>query len=290
MRICYLILADHKPQQLARLIARLDGPDVVFVVHVDAGRDLATFAKAIEPTRGRLHFLERREADRPGGFATTQATLNALDHAARSEPSDYYILLSEADYPIRTDRELRDELDSGAIYAEVRAIDATRPDELQRLEYPYRPTGREGGLADRLVNELILGGLSKRDVGKALGGRQAYFGSPWWALPDEAARAVLDFCRRETRLVDFFRATRHPEEMFFQTVIAALPRGRQVRPPLTFVHTARAEAEGTRSVVLGSADLPVIEDSGRFFAHEFDLERDASVLDLIDQRLLEIEE
>lgn len=286
MRICYLILADVKPQQLARLIARLDQADSAFVVHVDARRDLTGFSDRVEPTRGELHFVDRRELVRPGGFATTQATINALELAVAEAPSDYYVLLSELDYPIRTDQQLRDELAANAIHADVRPIQSTRPEMLERLEYRYVATRKENGLASRLLNELILSGLPKRDVATALGGRPAYIGSPWWALPGDEARAVLAFFDREKRLMQLFRTSRHPEEMLFQTAIAALPRGRQIRPPLTFVHTARAAAQGRADALLDSNDLTLLENSGRYFARVFDADRDPKVLDLIDSTLL----
>ena len=286
MRICYLILADQKPQQLARLVARLDQADSGFVIHLDARRELAAFADQLAPTQGELRFLDHREEWQPGGFATTQATINALELAVAEVPSDYYVLLSELDYPIRTDQQLRDELAAGAIHADIRPIETTRPEMLERLEYRYVPTRKENGLADRLLNEMILGGLGKRDVAKALGGRPAYIGSPWWALPDEEARAVLAFFQREKRLVQLFRTSRHSEEMLFQTAIAALPRGRPIRPPLTFVHTARAAAQGRAATLLFADDLSLLETSGGFFAREFDSDRDPKVLDLIDSTLL----
>lgn len=287
MRICYLILADQKPHQLARLIARLDQVDSAFVVHLDARRDLATFADRIAPTRGPLRFVDRREEAQPGGFATAQATINALELAVADAPSDYYVLLSELDYPIRTDQQLRDELAAGAIHADVRPIETTRPEMLGRLEYRYVPTRKEGGLTDRLLNEMVLGGLPKRNVTKGLGGRHAYIGSPWWALPDEEARAILAFFGQEKRLMQLFRTSRHPEEMLFQTAIAALPRGRPIRPPLTFVHTARAATQGRAAALLFSDDLSLLQTSGGFFAREFDTDRDPKVLDLIDSSLLD---
>ncbi len=284
MRICYLILAEERPEQLARLVARLDGPEAAFVVHLEAKRDLAAVQRSIPPTSGELRFLDHREVVRPGSYAAVAAALGALEFAMAEVPSGYYVLLTDLDYPIRTDQQLRDELTSGAIYADVRPVDA-QPEVQDRLDFRYRPTRTEHGLADRLVNELVLGALGRRDVARALGGRSPFVGSPWWALPAAAAEAVLAFVAQEDEFVRFFRQTRHPEELMVPTVIAALPRERVIRPSLTFVHSARAAAEGGRTT-LHSGDLELLRTSGRCFAHGFDAAREPEVLDLVDRTLL----
>ena len=142
--------------------------------------------------------------------------------------------------------------------------------------------------AARFLNSVVLRSLPKRNVAKGLGGRQPYGGSQWWALPDDVARGVLDFCDRETRFVRFFSRSRIPDEMFFQTVVGALPGGRELRPPLTFADwsQARREATGSRPAILGSDDLALLQSCDGYFARKFDASVDAAVFDLIDAELL----
>jgi hypothetical protein len=76
--------------------------------------------------------------------------------------------------------------------------------------------------------------------------------------------------------------------MFFQTIVAALPGQRELRPPLTFADwsLSRRAATGSRPAILGSADLSLLRSCDGYFARKFDTSADPAVFDLIDAELL----
>ena len=45
MRLNYLILAHKNPEQLARMIERLNGENIFFFVHIDADIDIISYKK-----------------------------------------------------------------------------------------------------------------------------------------------------------------------------------------------------------------------------------------------------
>lgn len=287
MRIAYLVLAHHKPRQFTRLVERLNHEDASVTVHIDIKSEIPEFQQALDSVGTTATFVSDRQNVRWGDFASVRAELACLRQAVAETDADYFILLSGVDYPIRTPEQLRQELSSGATYMESWAMpDVEHNKPLSRLEYFYFPTKNRFSKPAMFLNSFLLRNIPKRNVAKGLGGHQPYGGSQWWAFPADVARGVLDFCDRETDVVRFFSRSRNPDEMFFQTVVNALPGERELRPPLTFADWTRPEAGGSAPATLRTADLPLLRDSTGHFARKFDVDVDAEVLDRIDTELL----
>ncbi len=102
-------------------------------------------------------------------------------------------------------------------------------------------------------------------------------------MPHECARDVVEFVDSSPRFVKFFRHVQVPDEMFFQTVVHALPRSYEVRPNLTY--TRWTSSDRLSPDVLSRTDLPAAASSGAFFARKFDLRRDPDVLDGVRELL-----
>ena len=111
MRIAYLILAHHQPKHVGALIEQLDDGNARFFVHVDRKSDIAPFRQAIKSQRAEL--LVKRLPIYWGGWNMVLATLNLLRYAHRQGASDYYQLLSDSCYPIKSNREIAAKLGSG---------------------------------------------------------------------------------------------------------------------------------------------------------------------------------
>src|SRR3954452_12365027 len=256
MRIAYLVLAHHKPRQFARLVERLSHEDASVVVHIDIKSELPEFQRALDSLGTTATFVSERQNVRWGDFASVRAELACLRRAVQDAEADYYILLSGVDYPIRTPEIWRQEFSSGATYMDSWPIpNADHNKPMSRLEHFYFPTKNRSSIPAKFLNSFLLRKLPKRNVAEGLGGHQPYGGSQWWALPGDVARGVLEFCDRETEFVRFFSRSRNPDEMFFQTVVQALPGSREIRPPLTFADWTRPEAGGSAPATLRSSDL-----------------------------------
>ena len=109
MKIAYLILAYHQPEHVARMIGHLDDGDARFFVHIDAKVDIEPFRRAIRSPR--VAFAARRREVNWGGWNMVQATLDMLEQALAADPSfDYFQLLSDSCYPIRSAARIRAKL------------------------------------------------------------------------------------------------------------------------------------------------------------------------------------
>lgn len=60
MDFCYAVQAHKNPEQLKRLIDRLDSPNSYFYIHIDLKSDIDKFIKIIGEGRENIYFVEDR--------------------------------------------------------------------------------------------------------------------------------------------------------------------------------------------------------------------------------------
>lgn len=113
MRIAYLILAHDQPRHVGRLVEQLDDGNARFFIHVDRKSDIALFRQAITSERATL--LNERLSINWGGWRMVQATLNMLRRAHSVGTSDYYQLLSDSCYPIKSNRDIAAKLHASTL-------------------------------------------------------------------------------------------------------------------------------------------------------------------------------
>src|SRR5438093_69744 len=99
MELTYIISAYHYPEQLIRLVHRLNADSTAFFIHVDKRtpariyRDMVMGLQALPNVR----FLKRHKCEW-GGFGHVAATLEGIAEIFRtSTPCDYAILLTGQD-------------------------------------------------------------------------------------------------------------------------------------------------------------------------------------------------
>lgn len=232
MRIAYLILAHHQPKHVGALIEQLDDGNARFFVHVDRKSDIAPFRQAIKSQRAEL--LVKRVPIYWGGWNMVRATLNLLRHAHRQGASDYYQLLSDSCYPIKSNREIAAKLGSGnlnyitineELTPESRFYQWLGPDRTDRELISRIQDGAPlqiPGL-DRYAHRVVKFARRQRDrfFKRRLGGAMTPCkGWQWWCLTHECTQYVLNYVDSHRDFVRFFRSTSLPDETFFHTIIA----------------------------------------------------------------------
>jgi hypothetical protein len=113
-------------------------------------------------------------------------------------------------------------------------------------------------------------------------GLRCFVSSDWLTLSARAARVVTAAARRERALMRHYRASPMPSESFFATVLLNHPElnvAREDRRMISFAGPGVPHPD-----VLTSSDLGRLLDSDMDFARKFDQERDAEVLDALDER------
>jgi hypothetical protein len=301
MRIAYLVLAHHRPRQLARLVARLSGPETRFFIHFDRNAPDAVFREAADALRGRqdVEFVERMPCAW-GEMSQVAAIMGTLRAALAAEfRLDVAVLLSGQDYPIKNSAAIRDFFATrrGQSIVDCWALPSERwANELggrERYEYwnvkvgrrflpIFGPRGFANPLVDRLWNGLASLVAIKRRFPRGL---RPFGGATWWALSRDAADHVCRYADEHPEVARFFRWVKLPDEMYLHTILMSSPHAaRVVQQPLHFTSWPPLGATSPR--ILGAADFAALAAAPQLFARKFDQQLDAAILDRIDRELL----
>jgi core-2/I-Branching enzyme len=277
MRIDYLIRAHTAPEQLARLVGRLDEGDVRFYVHVNRRTSKETFAamQAGLARRENVVWLPR-VACYWGGFSLLRATLVGIEAIlASGELPDHAVLLSGQDYPLRSP-------------AEIEAHLAARSGRnlLHHFRLPAREWAGEGGGLNRLRyphfervryrTRLLRLPLRRR----LPAGLELHGGSAFWALTGETLAWLMRFLARRPDVLRFFRRAKMPDELIFQTALLSSPLAETVDNEL--LHYLDWSSGSAHPATLTVADLSELRASEKLFARKFDATVDWEILDLLD--------
>ena len=276
MRIDYLIRAHTAPEQLARLVGRLNEGDVRFYVHVNKLTDDETFAAMQAGLAGRENVVwVPRVKCYWGGFSLLRATLVGIESIlASGDLPDHAVLLSGQDYPLRPPTEIeryfaarngRNLLNHFRLPAPEWAGEGGG---LNRLRYPHFERAR---YKTRLLRLPVPRRLPE--------GLEPYGGMAFWALTGETLAWLMRFLGERPEVLRFFRRTKMPDELFFQTVLLSSLAETVDNELLHYLDWSSGSAHPATLTV---ADLPKLRASGRLFARKFDASVDSEIIDLID--------
>jgi len=219
--------------------------------------------------------IESKYGPSRGRFGLVAATLDSMRWFA-DRPYDYFVNLSGQCYPLKNVNEIKSHLGKEDLaYIEYFKLPSTKHwvgenGGLDRIRYYWTYVGDHKVRFPRMSKRL------PRDM-------QPYGGAQWFCLPRRFVDFILAFVQEEPRTVDFYKRSRIPEEMFFQTVIMNSNLGSQV------VNDSDRYIDWSASLpspaILRENDLTKILASGKLFARKFDVTVDGKVLDLIDRDL-----
>lgn len=240
MKVSFVLLAHEHPDQLYHLIESILSSGSDIYVHYDASspHDFESVTKdwAVEQWPGKLYFAKRVQVVW-GEWSIIQATLNCL-HLARREGfnCDYLMLISGSCMPVKPIESLQRHLqEESKDHIEVVDVEAERwvTDGIQqeRWEYHHFFNWRFQEFRFRVSNKLqkILGVKRRLPLEHT-----PHMGSQWWCLRTRTVGAILRLIDDNQELVQFYRRTWIPDELFFQTLVANLiPLDETSLAPLT---------------------------------------------------------
>lgn len=233
MKLAFLILAHNNPVHLKRMVKALDHNHTLCYIHIDKKSDLSAFP---EMTHRNAFYIPNRIFVNWGGFSIVQATLNLLEHAVREDQFDYFILLSGADYPIKSIDQILHFFIANKKKEFINIVKMPcekigKPDSrLKKYHIEGENTWKNNlniGIRTLFSKIGLKPGLY-RDYHKRLGVNTPYADSQWWALSSFAYRYILNFVKQNKNFVDFYRHTVIPDEMFFQTILGNSPFKRNI--------------------------------------------------------------
>lgn len=304
-RVGFAILSHKSGDYLPRLIRALDREydQPPIAVHHDTSRAPIDF----DVFRSNVEFVRPSLKTSWASISVVQAALQAFALLHRGEGPDWTFLLSAQDYPIMSGARVRRELGDTDVDAFV-DIWPTEPgtSAAAALVGDCSPGMAHFGLEGyrkmrwklqflqqfwvplvRLNPSLRIGRHTWRLPIKARHpfdrDFRSFYGDLWFAANRKAVEELLNPGPKELALQSYSKRRFLPEEGYFAIALANRPGLRLCRDNRRFVKWAG----GDHPKLLEESDVDEMLASGCFFARKFD-ER-APVLDLIDQRLRQVE-
>jgi hypothetical protein len=294
MKKAYIIMAHKAPQQLYRLIDRLNDGASEFFIHIDKTAEFSQF-EIIKAFGKVVHFIERVDS-KWGGFGSVQASLNGLKAVRDSAKEfDQVLLLSGQDYPIKSNTSIDDFF--------AASPHSVFMDHFPIPNYKKWPGGDRGGWYR--VDKYYIG-LKWYEffVSKSLnllstylpflrrkipGGMKPFTGSQWWSVDRYALDYILDYDAKHPEYRAFHQYTFVPDELYVQMILAN-SKDEKIIKNLSADNKRFMIWEKPDSAhpnILRKADFASIAASDHLFARKFDATVDSEILDLIDTRILQ---
>lgn len=229
-KICYLILAHNDTTNLKRLVDSINY-QADFIVHIDKKSDILPFKKLFLDYEN-VSFLEDKLRTKIywGGFSIVQAEINLVSEALRRKNKYIkYVLLSGADYPIKSARYIYEYLQKNEQTEFIRGINMDKHpqnhffskhiDVFQIHDYPFiRNTNSKYFYYLRAsVNKLLRKIKLTNKV--RYNSFNLYQGSQWWALSHGCLVELMNIYKNnKDSFVNFRIGMFAPDEKFFHTL------------------------------------------------------------------------
>lgn len=286
MKIAYLIMGHQNPKQIKRLVRALSGEGTSFFIHFNKKTDrkdphLYQELTDLLASEKNVFFIPRQVVYW-GQFGLLKATLEGLKMLAKSRVEfDYVNLLSGQDYPIKSVAEIEDffAINNGKQFIQYYPVDVYNPWTDKPVPWNAKKRLEYSTVAFRTLEFHIP---SRRRLPF---GYVPYVGYTWWSFSKEFIEYLIGFIENHSGFVNHFKYTFASDELFFQCVLLNSPfRSSVVNNDLRFVDWENPNPGIPRTFV--QEDFERIACHSGLFARKFDAERDAAILDLIDQKIL----
>jgi hypothetical protein len=215
-----------------------------------------------------------------GIFSTVEAAIRAIQLMYKAPaPPDWFVLLSESDYPIKPAKQIRRELGACPYDANIHH-ELIDPSNFQRewhyqcYERYYKSTLLQRTLVRHLPRLHPL--ASRRPFSARF---RCYAGEFWFCATGRAAEYILQFYATRSALASHYRSVQVPEESYFQCVLA---NATQLKLNQSNYRYTDWSDGGPHPKTLGMRDLPRLLSSPAHFARKFDADWDARILDELD--------
>ena len=287
-RHAYLILAYAQPLMLQRLIAALDDPRNDIFVHVDKKGTGFRFQdsgfKSSSATRhSSLVIIDSTDA-RWGDVSLVEVELNLIEAALQHDPYTYFHLLSDSDFPIKSQDYIHAECERLA-GTEFIGYAQTKEGELEVKMHRYHLFPKDFKNGNIWKHVLRKGWLTIQKVVccRRHGEMDFRKGPQWWSITSDLATYVLS---QKEAILSTYHHTFCPDEVFMQTLCWHSEfRERLAHANNEFIGCRRfiPWQNNTIRTIKGS-DLPVMQASPCWFARKFD-ERQLPFLHNIENSL-----
>lgn len=314
----YIIVAHTNPCQLKRLINRLDDGYSNFYIHIDKKTDINNFVD-IETIQC-VSIIKDRVDCIWGDFSSIQASLNCISEIINDNKKGYTIFLSGQCYPLGSNFEINTYLKENIEYNHIDIAPVEdcwdKEDCYNRLScykinlsskkydfiiLPYFFSNKGSivtikKILKELIKKINVKSYNIKDFKfymqffKILHKRQPVFekhygGSNWSAFNYNTLVEIYNFIDSNKEIIDFYRYTFNPDELFYQTIMMKLcetNKSIKIKKSLTYVNFP---VNSRHPVTFNKDDYNELKNqinSNKLFARKFDTNHCESILDLLD--------
>lgn len=309
MEINYIILVHKNPEQLRRLVGKLNTTNSFFYIHVDKNVEIKPFIIELSIIKNAC-FLENREKGTWGDVGIVKATINALQQITKEQRTGYCVLLSGQDYPIKSNAKIEAFLSKnyGTNFIETFPIPIEDWSEggLERIQH-YK-----FNLSDKRLDYILLPSILSKDFYKQLKQNlrrikallkrkiipfsilrkrnfpsyiKPFGGSQWWAIPIEMATKILWFLEQHRDYLDYHKSTLLADEIFFHSIIRHLACSDNnviIKPSITYVNWKKPGVPLPVTFDTNDFEELINQPDEKLLARKFDINIDDKILNLID--------
>lgn len=285
MKSAYLILAHTELNQLVDLVNTLNCNEASFFIHLDAKVQIPISLNKFFK-RENVVLIQNRVRVYWGGFSQIEATFRLLESAYsfhRNQRECYFHLISGLDFPIKSNYFINNWFNEN--YG------------IQFIEYnqlPYSNWVNNGGI-DRVKYYWFIDGIDSKVyskfyllqkqlniTNKYYSDKAFYFGgSQWWSITKECVKYLLDVVD-DGALLEEFRYTYSPDELFFQCCIIRSQKFITVNNNLRYIDWKTGPQYPK---ILDITDWTKIQCSNRLFARKFTAPQSFDLRDLCKRHL-----
>jgi hypothetical protein len=280
LRLSYLILAYNEPEQLERLVKRLQFKDTDIFIHIDKKSNIKSFEHLRDLPN--VFLIKNRTAVVWGNYSMIEATLISFDQILKTYSNYSHInLLSGQDYPLKSNAVIQKFLFENADKSFMRyqsildewtnSISRLTKYNLGDYSFPFKYK----------IQALINKYLPAKKIPLNL---KPYGLSQWITITPICAKYVIEFLAKNASVKRFFKMTWTADELIFQTILLNSPFKNQiVNDHLRYIKFIK---NASRPLTLTMLDSKTLKDSDKFFARKFSISEDQNILDFLDNLIL----
>lgn len=277
MKLAHLILAHKSPEQLQRLIDRLDHPDVAFFIHLDRKIDASPFSYLFE--RPNVFAVKNRTKIYWAAYGTIQGIINGWREI--SEGFDYINVISGQDFPLRSAAYIHNYISErqGKEFITCLSIDGTSSwgDVSPRVRkwhlINYRFPGKYK--VEALMNKFFLPRKFPMPQHELVGRNN------WFTLSYNAVQYLLKFIDAHPELERYYWYCWGADEFIFSTILWNTPEFRD-RIVENLLYCDWVAGEG-HAKTLEENDFEKLINSGKLFARKFDMDKHPRIFHLLEE-------
>lgn len=288
-RVAYMLQIHNSPEQVNKFIKQLlSGDEADIYIHIDQKSYQSIKGKIIE---GPHVMVLPESVDCEWGDISQIDTTLVLLHAvmASNKSYDYVCLRSGQDLLVKDGFHDYLSENSGNVFLNYRSM--TNELGLVELSWPKITRRRYTSahpvrIYRRMVQEFHRRGLNLSPNRNYWPKEYSFYkGSQWFTIPFEVAKYMVDFLEKNEWYYKFFENTLIPDESFFHTLIMNSPfKEDVVNDNLLFLKWGETLKDRNSPQFLTSEDIPVIENSGHYFARKFDENIDPVVVNYFTEK------